>query len=248
MNETPLPRKSAWIQDLSVVIPVKNEAGNIIPLLAEIQKALEGLVVYEMIYVNDASTDTTLSELRAAKARFRNLRVISHDQSCGQSRALRSGIMAARHPWIVTLDGDGQNDPGDIPKLIREISPDIQLIIGNRRLTRQDSWIRKISSTIANGVRSSVLRDQTPDTGCGLKLIHREMFLNLPYFDHMHRFLPALILREGGKTRSVPVGHRPRSSGQSKYGTLDRLMAGVVDLLGVVWLIHRSKRPNIREE
>jgi len=236
------------IQLLSVVVPVHNEEENIAPLIQEIEDALSDFVAFEIVYVNDGSKDDTKKRLAEAKARHTKLRVITHAHSCGQSTAVRTGIQAARGDWVATLDGDGQNDPADIRKLIAAIENGVDLIGGNRRHSRRDTWIKRISSVIANTVRSKLLRDSTPDTGCGLKLIKREVFLDLPYFDHMHRFLPALVQRRGGRVVSVPVSHRDREHGQSKYGTIDRLLVGIVDLFGMLWLIKRSKRPVISEE
>jgi dolichol-phosphate mannosyltransferase len=233
---------------LSVVIPVRNEQDNILPLLEEIHAALEGRADFEVVYVNDGSTDATPRRLAEAQSRFPRLRVLAHRDSCGQSTALATGVRAARGEWIATLDGDGQNDPADIPKLMaaREGAPDIALFAGYRK-ARRDTWLKRISSRVANGVRSSLLGDATPDTGCGLKLFRRVTFLELPYFDHMHRFLPALVQRAGGRTVSVEVNHRPRSRGVSNYGTLDRLWVGIVDLCGVMWLKRRSRRPAVTE-
>jgi len=236
------------IRHLSVVIPVRNEAGNIRPLVEEIRTALAGLMDYEIITVDDGSTDGTGPELHALKSEYSELRVIRHARSCGQSTAVRSGVKAARFEWIATLDGDGQNDPADIPKLIAVLTEDIALAGGNRRHMRRDVWIKRISSVIANGIRSRILRDSTPDTGCGLKLFRRDVYLDLPYFDHMHRFLPALVQRSGWRVVSVPVNHRPRQRGTSNYGTLDRLTAGIVDLVGVFWLLRRAKHPVVSEE
>lgn len=236
------------IQLLSVVVPVHNEEENIAPLIQEIEDALSNFVAFEIVYVNDGSKDGTNERLSEAKLHHPKLRVINHEKSCGQSTAVRTGIKFAKGDWIATLDGDGQNDPSDIKKLIAAIENGIDLVGGNRRHTRRDTWIKRISSVVANTVRSKLLRDSTPDTGCGLKLIRREVFLDLPYFDHMHRFLPALVQRRGGRVVSVPVSHRAREHGQSKYGTIDRLLVGIVDLVGMLWLIKRSKRPVISEE
>lgn len=233
---------------LSVVVPVHNEAENIAPLIQEIETALTGVVDYEIVYVNDGSKDDTAVRLTEAKLRHKTLRVITHAQSCGQSTALRTGIQAAKGDWVATLDGDGQNDPADIKKMIAAIESGVELIGGNRRHARRDTWIKRVSSIVANTVRSRLLNDATPDTGCGLKLIKRAVFLDLPYFDHMHRFLPALVQRRGGRVISVPVNHRAREHGQSKYGTIDRLLVGIVDLLGMLWLIKRSKRPQVSED
>ena len=236
--------------ELSVVIPVRNEAGNIAPLVSEIGAALDGLLDYEIVYVDDGSGDTTAVEIRALMVAAPRLRLVQHGDSCGQSAAIRSGVKAARGVWIATLDGDGQNDPADIPALWR-IAQDAPasppLLIAGQRAHRQDSWSKRRASRIANAVRRRLLHDDTPDTGCGLKLLRRELFLDLPYFDHMHRFLPALVLRQGGAVRSVPVNHRARQRGQSKYGVLDRLWVGVTDLLGVLWLRRRGSRPVLIE-
>ncbi len=234
--------------DLSVVIPVKNEAGNIAPLVDEIVAALDEKAVYEIVYVDDGSDDATLAELRRLQARLAQLRVVRHATSCGQSAAIRSGVKAAQGSWIATLDGDGQNDPADIPALwqIARASPAAPpLLIAGHRIRRQDSWMKRRVSLVANAVRRRLLHDDTPDTGCGLKLFPRALFLDLPYFDHMHRFLPALVLREGGVVRSLPVNHRPRQRGTSKYGVLDRLWVGIIDLLGVLWLRRRHARPQV---
>lgn len=234
-------------QEISVVVPVKNEQDNVASLIAEIDAALSK-VKHEIIYVNDGSTDATLSTLKQLQKKYKQLRVISHQQSCGQSTAVRTGVKFARYDWVATLDGDGQNNPADIPKLIDAVSEGVELVGGNRRLSRRDTFIKRISSVIANTVRSAMLRDDTPDTGCGLKLFQREAFLDLPYFDHMHRFLPALIKRRGGKIVSVHVQHRNREHGKSNYGTIDRLIVGIVDLFGVAWLQRRAKLPRASEE
>src|SRR6266513_4319347 len=237
--------------ELSVVIPVKNEAGNIAPLVAEIAAALDGRIDYEIVYVDDGSSDATAAEIRDLQHRMTRLRLIRHAQSRGQSAAIRSGVRTARGIWIATLDGDGQNDPADIPalwRIVRDSPPDPPVLIAGQRVRRQDSWSKRRASRIANAVRRRLLHDDTPDTGCGLKLFRRALFLDLPYFDHMHRFLPALVLREGGIVRSVPVNHRPRQRGISNYGVLDRLGVGITDLLGVLWLRRRAARPQLIEE
>jgi dolichol-phosphate mannosyltransferase len=230
--------------DFSVVVPVCNEAENVEPLAREIDAALRGRA-YEMIFVDDGSTDETAAILRTLKQSLPTLRVLRHSFRSGQSAAVASGVRAARAPWIATLDGDGQNDPADIPKLIaaRDAATNrgVQLLMGNRKASRKDSAFRKLQSSIANGVRGSLLGDDTPDTGCGIKLFSRELFLELPRFDHMHRFLPALFQRHGAAVISVPVGHRPRTRGTSKYGMLNRLWVGIVDIAGVMWLRRRYK-------
>lgn len=241
MSSLPLPPTQ-----LSVVVPVRNEQDNVAGLVAEIHAALKH-ITYEIIYVNDGSTDDTLNRLKQLQKTY-ELRIICHAKSCGQSTAVRSGVKAAKYGWIATLDGDGQNDPADIPKLLAALVDGVDLVGGNRRATRRDTWIKRLSSVVANGVRSRMLKDDTPDTGCGLKLFSRDAFLDLPYFDHMHRFLPALIKRRGGKILSVPVSHRNREHGKSNYGTLDRLMVGIVDLFGVAWLQRRAKTPQVTEE
>ena len=235
------------INQLSVVVPVRNESGNVASLISEIDAALNN-ITHEIVYVDDGSTDDTYHQLKALKATFAQLKIVRHVQSCGQSTAVRTGVKAAQYDWVTTLDGDGQNDPADIPKLMAAVTDGIDLVGGNRRASRRDTWIKRKSSIIANTVRSKMLRDDTPDTGCGLKLFKRDAFLELPYFDHMHRFLPALIKRHGGKIVSVPVAHRDREHGKSNYGTIDRLLVGIVDLFGVAWLQRRAKIPNIVKE
>ena len=237
---------------LSVVVPVKNEADNVEPLIREIAAALTGNTTFEILYVDDGSTDATQAHLQALKVEFPMLRVIRHRASCGQSRAVTSGVTAARYEWIATLDGDGQNDPADIPALLAELEnpahPAHLELLAGWRSKRNDTFIRRLSSKIANGVRSRMLRDDTPDTGCGLKVFARETFLALPNFDHMHRFLPALVLRNGGAVVSVPVHHRARERGTSKYGVHNRLWVGIVDLFGVAWLQRRVRLPVIEAD
>lgn len=233
---------------LSVLVPVKNEQDNIEPLVQEIVAALKGKLEYEIIYINDGSTDATQTILTRLKPAYPMLRVIRHHSACGQSQAITSGVRAARYEWIATLDGDGQNDPADIPALLEKLVdtnlPRLELLAG-WRARRKDTYLRRLSSKVANGVRSRMLRDSTPDTGCGLKLFARETFLRLPNFDHMHRFLPALVMRGGGQVISVPVNHRPRERGTSKYGVHNRLWVGIVDLFGVAWLQRRTRLPTI---
>ncbi|MDP3590056.1 MAG: glycosyltransferase family 2 protein [Methylobacter sp.] len=237
---------------ISVVVPVYNEADNISALITEIVMAMSQAEAYEIIYVDDGSNDATAAVLKQAQQNTKALRVIRHRQSCGQSAAIHTGVKAANYPCIATLDGDGQNDPADIPQLYRllmqqrEISGRLWMVAGWRNKRHDSAW-RLFSSKLANVVRSGLLGDNTPDTGCGLKLFLRDEFLGLPYFDHMHRFLPALILRAGGQVISEPVNHRARAHGCSKYGTLDRLWVGIVDILGVIWLQKRAKLPEIIE-
>jgi len=235
--------------ELSVVIPVRNEGENIAPLVAEIRTALDGRLPYEIVYVDDGSVDGTPDEIRRLAAEGAPLRLVRHATSCGQSTAIRSGVKAARGTWIATLDGDGQNDPSDIPRLLEMArAPNAPELVAGWRQKRRDTWLKRASSKVANSVRARLLRDATPDTGCGLKVFRREVFLDLPYFDHMHRFMPALVQRAGGRVVSVPVNHRPRARGKSNYGTLDRLMVGITDLFGVMWLIRRSRVPVFVEE
>ncbi|GIK87529.1 MAG: dolichol-phosphate mannosyltransferase [Betaproteobacteria bacterium] len=234
---------------LSVVVPVRNEAENIEPLVSEIVAALASLGAYEIVYVDDGSDDATPAELARLRDRIPALRFVRHARSCGQSTAIATGVRHARYPWIATLDGDGQNDPADIPALLERLAAartqdNLQMLAG-WRAQRRDAWLRRLSSRVANGVRGRLLRDGTPDTGCGLKVFSREAFLRLPHFDHMHRFLPALIQRGGGGVESVIVRHRPRMRGSSKYGLFDRLWVGIVDLAGVGWLMARSRRPEV---
>jgi len=239
--------------ELSVVVPVKDEVENAVPLLNEICSALRGHVPFEVLFVDDGSKDGTVAALIAARANSPELRVLRHQKNSGQSRAVRTGVMAARGRLVATLDGDGQNDPADIPNLLKEWTrasasmPKLALVAGQRR-KREDSWIKRMSSRVGNGVRQSLLNDRSRDTGCGLKLFSREAFLTLPYFDHIHRFMPALMLREGYDISHVDVHHRPRSAGVSKYGTLDRLLVSLSDLMGVRWLKTRSRNPERIEE
>lgn len=228
---------------VSVVVPVKNEAGNIAPLVAEIAAALAERD-FEIVYVNDGSTDATEQELRALMPERPWLRQIRHERSCGQSAAIRTGVGMARADLIVTTDGDGQNDPSFIPALIAAFaagSPRVGLVAG-QRVGRKATPFKKMQSRIANAIRSAVLKDGTRDTGCGLKAFRRDVFLSLPYFDGLHRFLPALIRREGLDIAYVEVVDRPRRHGTSNYGFWDRLWIGASDLFGVWWLIRRKQR------
>ena len=232
---------------ISAIIPVYNEQYNVTLLLEEIAAVAAQAPVAEIIFVDDASADDTYETLLFLRARFPQLRVLRHSARAGQSAALWTGIQAARNPVIVTLDGDGQNNPADIPLLYERFSAknglQVPVMVAGQREKRQDNLIRKISSRTANGVRSFLLRDGTRDTGCSLKMFRRQDYLALPYFNHMHRFLPALMLREGVTIEHVNVSHRPRERGVSKYGTLDRLAAGIIDILGVLWLLKRARTP-----
>lgn len=238
---------------ISVVIPILNEAENIAPLLEEIDQAAKSTPISEIIYIDDGSTDNSLSILQSLKSKYACLRVIRHNKRCGQSAALWTGIKAAGNDLIVTMDGDGQNNPADIATLFMLYKDFAQnhngmMVMGQRR-KRNDVWIKRISSRFANHLRASLLKDCTRDTGCSLKLFRRKDYLALPYFDHMHRFLPALMMRDKIYIFHVPVSHRPRTHGISKYGTLDRLAVGISDLWGVWWLMKRPfSHPEVFED
>jgi len=234
---------------VSVVVPVRNEAGNIAPLVAEIEAALTGRS-FEIVYINDGSTDATEAELLTLAADRPHLRQIRHAASCGQSAAIRTGVEKARGPIVATLDGDGQNNPAFIPILVNVLEgggPRLGLVAG-QRVGRKASAFKRMQSRIANRVRAAVLKDGTRDTGCGLKVFRRDLFLALPYFDGLHRFLPALVRREGFEIGYVDVVDRPRQHGVSNYGFWDRLWIGILDLAGVWWLIRRRKRVPQAEE
>lgn len=230
---------------ISIVVPVFNEEENIEPLLAEIAAVAAAVPVTEVLYVDDGSTDGTPRVLKSLRARFPFLRVLRHDRCGGQSAGLWTGVQAARNEIVVTLDGDGQNDPADISRLLevykKESTGNPAVMVAGQRRKRNDSWVKRISSRLANRIRSGLLKDGTRDTGCSLKLFRRSDYLRLPYFNHMHRFLPALMMRDGVKVVHADVSHRPRARGVSKYGTLDRLAVGVADLWGVWWLLKRPR-------
>ena len=235
----------------SAVVPVRNEAANIAPLIAEIRAAMAEHGVYEIVYVDDGSNDGTAKILKEQSGACPELRIIRHAEACGQSAAIMTGVAKAKAPVIITIDGDGQNDPADIPKLLAAYTADRdqdRLLVAGQRTRRQDTWLKRVSSKIANAVRGALLGDGTPDTGCGLKVFSRSAFLAMPGFDHMHRFLPALMIRHGGRVLSVPVNHRPRQQGETKYGLFDRLGVGIVDLFGVMWLKRRAPRPEIESD
>ena len=233
---------------ISVVVPVKDEAGNVGPLAREIATALQG-APHEIIFVDDGSSDGTGQALTGLKGEIPQLRVLRHGRNLGQSRGIRTGVQAARGQIIVTLDGDGQNDPADIPKLLEALKADATLgMVSGVRVKRQDSASRRLASRLGNGFRNWILGDGASDTGCGLKAFRRQAFLDLPYFDHVHRFLIALVQREGWRVSFVPVNHRPRLTGQSKYTNFGRLVVSVHDLLGVRWLQRRYRgRAEIKE-
>jgi dolichol-phosphate mannosyltransferase len=234
---------------LSVVVPAFNEHENIAPLVDEVVAALRGVVAFELLVVDDCSSDRTLEVLQALKPRVPELRVLHHPRQSGQSVAIRNGVKAAGGDWIATLDGDGQNDPADLPKLLaarEESTPEVKLFAG-WRVERRDSAGKRRASRWANAIRARMLGDNTPDTGCGTKLFEREAFLELPFFNHMHRYLPALMQRDGWRTVSVPVNHRPRTRGSSKYNNLGRAWVGLRDLRGVAWLIRRGSTARAEE-
>ena len=231
--------------NLSVVIPARNEADNIIALVEAINLSLIAHSPFEIIVVDDGSTDASVARLTDRARTMPHLRVVRHDRSGGQSAAVHSGVLAATAPIILTLDGDGQNPPEELPKLAAPLLGDITGRIGlvaGQRVGRQDGWSKKIASRFANAIRGWILQDGTRDTGCGLKAFRREAFLALPYFDHMHRFLPALFARDGWQVTHVDVSHRPRLAGQSNYSNLQRGLVGIVDLMGVAWLLRRRKK------
>jgi len=228
---------------ISVVVPARNEAGNIAPLVEEIVQALRDFAPIEIVYVNDGSRDGTAAELMSLMGKHGFLRQIRHEVSCGQSAAVRSGVSAARGAVVATLDGDGQNDPAFLPALVAALERDSAVgLVAGQRVGRKATGFKRLQSRIANGARKAVLRDGTRDTGCGLKAFRREVFLALPYFDGLHRFLPALVRRDGYRIDYVDVVDRPRLHGVSNYGLWDRLWVGILDLAGVWWLIRRRKR------
>ena len=236
--------------DLSVVIPVHNEEESIGNLINEIVAALSEKYQYEIVVVDDGSADQTLDTLLEIKQELTVLRVIKHLKNSGQSTAVRTGVQYAKSSWIATLDGDGQNDPADIPNLYNElVNQDLDpwLVVAGYRKKRKDTWLKRMSSKYANGIRDRLLRDGTPDTGCGLKVFSRDSFLALPYFDHMHRYIPALFQRQGGRVVSIEVNHRHRALGVSKYGFHNRLWVGIVDILGVRWLQNRARLTKTQE-
>ena len=237
--------------DISIVIPVYNEEESIGELINEITQALASKYKHEIIVVDDGSVDKTVGVLSKIKQELPTLRIIKHLQNSGQSTAIRTGVQYAKSAWITTLDGDGQNDPADIPNLYNELinnqDADPWLVVAGYRKKRKDTWLKRISSKYANGIRDKLLRDGTPDTGCGLKIFARDSFLALPYFDHMHRYIPALFQRQGGRVVSIEVNHRHRMQGTSKYGFHNRLWVGIVDILGVRWLQNRARLTRTEE-
>ena len=237
--------------DLSVVIPVQNEEDNIRMLIDEVRQSLDGVLDYELIYVNDGSTDSTLEILQEYRSGFPLLRIYSHQTGVGQSTAVRTGIIHAQSPVIATLDGDGQNDPADIPALYQALIANADagvVLVNGYRKERKDTFIKRMSSRLANGIRGWLLDDDTPDTGCGLKVFSREAYMEIPFFDHLHRFLPAMMINGGGKVMSLEVNHRERQLGSSHYGFFDRLWVGIFDLMGVIWLKSRTTHPVVTKE
>ncbi len=235
---------------VSIVVPVRNEENNISPLISEIASALDGRWDHEIVYVNDGSTDGTAERLASEMRVRKNLRQIAHAKSSGQSAAVRSGVRAARGGIVATLDGDGQNNPAFLPDLISAIEKGGERVglAAGQRVGRKDTGFKKMQSRVANGIRNMILHDGTRDTGCGLKAFRRDVFLSMPYFDGLHRFLPALVRREGFDIAYVDVIDRPRHSGVSNYGFFDRLWIGMMDLAGVWWLIRRKKPTPIATE
>jgi glycosyltransferase involved in cell wall biosynthesis len=237
--------------EFSVVVPVHNESGNVESLISEIHRALDGRA-FEMIFVDDASSDDTRARLVELKARFPMLRVVGHRSNAGQSRAIRSGILAARAPVIGTLDGDGQNDPADLPDLYRQLTRadaphTLQMVMG-RRTKRKDTAWKRFGSRFANNIRKRMLKDDCDDAGCGVKALRRDAYLHLPYFDHMHRYMPALMRAEGFDVEYRDVNHRERGSGKSNYTNFGRLADALSDLRGVMWLIRRRRNPGGMDE
>ncbi|MET0710203.1 MAG: glycosyltransferase family 2 protein [Tardiphaga sp.] len=246
--DLPIPDETAV--EVSIVVPVRNEQDNVAPLIAEITAALDGRCAYEIVYVNDGSTDATPQRLAELMRTRTNLRRIDHATSSGQSAAVRTGVRSARGSIVATLDGDGQNNPAFLPDLIAAIRAGegrVGLAAG-QRVGRKDTGFKKMQSKIANGVRGKILNDGTRDTGCGLKAFRRDVFLSMPYFDGLHRFLPALVRREGFEIAYVDVIDRPRHSGVSNYGFFDRLWIGIMDLAGVWWLIRRKRTTPVATE
>lgn len=238
--------------DLSIVVPVRNEAENVAAVAAEIRSTLAGKVAFEIIFVDDGSSDGTAAELKKLKREFPELRVVTLDRPSGKSRAIIEAVRRARAPIVCTMDGDGQDDPKFIPAFLERMNAPgakaANRIVCAHRQNRKDTWLKQRVSPIANAIRRAVLKDNTPDSGCGYKMFPRDAYLELPRFENMHRFLPALFIRRGGEAVSVPVMHRPRARGRSKYGVLDRAWVGFWDLLGVAWLARRTTNPGVREE
>ncbi len=238
--------------DLSIVVPVRNEAENVAAVAAEIRAALAGKIAFEIIFADDGSSDGTAGELKKLKAAFPEVRAVTLARPSGKSRAIVEAVRRAKAPIVCTMDGDGQDDPKFIPAFLEKMkeagAKAANRIICAHRQNRKDTWLKKRVSPIANGIRRAVLKDNTPDSGCGYKMFPRDAYMELPRFENMHRFLPALFIRRGGESVSVPVIHRPRAKGRSKYGVFDRAWVGFWDLLGVAWLARRTTNPGVKEE
>jgi glycosyltransferase involved in cell wall biosynthesis len=234
------------IKQFSILIPVYNEVDNVLPLYAEISDALNKKAYqYEVIFIDDASSDGTLEKLLELCTHHDDVVLVRHKKNYGQSAGLVSGARAAQFPLLITLDGDGQNDPADIPNLIEQFDKSANCVVFGNRYKRNDSLLKKVSSKVGNGVRKTLLNDDCSDTGCSLKVFPKAIFLNLPHFNHLHRFLPALFKREGFTINNVNVNHRPRLRGESKYGVKNRLFVGIYDLMGVMWLKKRPCKPEV---
>jgi len=238
--------------DLSIVVPVRNEAENVAAVAAEIRAALMGKIAFEIIFADDGSSDGTPAELKKLKAEFPEVRAVTLERPSGKSRAIVEAVRRAKAPVICTMDGDGQDDPKFIPAFLEKMkaggAKSANRIVCAHRQNRKDTWLKQRVSPIANGIRRAVLKDNTPDSGCGYKMFPRDAYMELPRFENMHRFLPALFIRRGGESVSVPVIHRPRAKGRSKYGVFDRAWVGFWDLLGVAWLARRTTNPAVKEE
>ena len=232
------------INNISIIIPIYNEIDNIILLIKEIKEKLSNSITYEIIIVNDGSTDETKYKLSQISKKNSNILVINHKKNYGQSIGIRTGIINSKFDIIVTLDGDGQNDPDNILKLVKRFNQkkSFTMVIGNR-VTRNDSFSRKLASRLAFKIRKTILKDDTPDTGCAIKVFNKQDFLQLPFFNHIHRFLPYLFKVHKGNVISIPVNHRPRIRGVSKYSNFQRLLVGINDILGVIWIKKRTSWP-----
>lgn len=234
------------IDQVSLVIPMYKEEENVRPLVEESARALSSFSDFEIVVVDDCSSDNTFDRLVEMQAEIPQLRVLRHEKNAGQSVAVINGVKAAKFDWIATIDGDGQNDPADIPNLAKVASESVEpkLLIAGHRANRKDTWSKKISSRLANKIRGGLLHDDCPDSGCGLKLFQRDVFLAVPHFKNLHRFMPAIFRRQGAQIHNVVVNHRERTLGQSKYGFMNRAFVGLVDMFGVMWLV---RRPSVME-
>lgn len=235
---------------VTIVVAVLNEAENIAAVAAEAIAAFAQGPAFELLFVDDGSTDGTADAVRLLAAADPRIRLVRHAVRCGKSAAVRTGVAAARAPWIATMDGDGQNDPKDLVAMLAlaaaagEPCP----LVAGIRVRRNDPLSRRIATRVGNGIRRALLRDDCPDTACGMKVFRRDAFLALPCFEGMHRFLPALFRRAGAPLVNHPVAHRPRAAGRSKYTNLQRAAAGLGDLFGVMWLLSRMRAPAVRSD